>query len=75
MNERFEEWRVIGEPGYGGQTFDFVWSPDRNPKLGDSETAARKFINTITKNEHKWESGPFLMMRHVERTKWTHIED
>lgn len=45
--ETFTEWRVTGDPGPGYPPYDFTWSPCRNPHLGDSETAARKFVELV----------------------------
>lgn len=65
--EAFTEWRVTGEPGPGYPSYTFVYSPDRNPRLGDPETAAREAMNVPI----PWTAGPHLSMRWVVRGPWT----
>jgi hypothetical protein len=73
MGEQFEEWRVTGTPGGGYPIYDFVWSPDRNPHLGDPEEAARHFVNMLTER-HAWKDGPHLWSRRVARGDWENIQ-
>jgi hypothetical protein len=70
--ETFEEWRVTGQPALGWNGYDFTWSPERNPHLGDPELAARSFVAAIAK-EGGWESGPHLHRRRITRTAWEPI--
>lgn len=72
--EEFEEWRVTGDPGHGFPYYGFTWSPDRNPQLGDPETAARTFVAGIAKLPTRWVDGPHLSMRQVKRSKWRDVE-
>jgi hypothetical protein len=72
--EEFEEWRVTGCHGEGDEPYDFTWSPDRNPHLGDPEAGARKFVAKV--NEYGgWSDGPHLSMRAVSRTPWQPVAD
>lgn len=69
--ETFEEWRVTGDPGYGCTPYEFVWSPDRNPHLGDPEAAARAFVAAHERGPSvRWVDGPHLSHRAVTRTAW-----
>lgn len=72
--EEFEEWRVTGDPGDGYPKYDFTWSPDRNPHLGDPESAARTFAAAVRMHVTPWKAGPDLSMRWVKRSKWRQVE-
>lgn len=72
--ETFEEWRVTGQPrGLApGVRYDFTWSPERNPHLGDAETAARHFVGIA--HVTPWADGPHLSKRTVTRTAWEEVQ-
>ncbi|GAB1642551.1 hypothetical protein [Krasilnikovia sp. MM14-A1259] len=69
----YEEWRVTGDPGAGFPKYDFTWSPERNPDLGDPETGARKFVALIA-SCGGWPDGPHLQRRTKTVTEWEAIE-
>lgn len=73
-DEIFEEWRVTGDPGEGYPKYDFVYSPDRNPHLGDPEQMARKFMAMLAERTPPWLDGPHLSKRVVRRTQWEEVE-
>lgn len=65
--KEFTEWRVTGRPSMAlDEPYEFVWSPQRNPGLGDAETAARSFV-AVTR---EWAEPPKLTMRTVQVTDW-----
>lgn len=70
MSETFVEWRVTGTPDNGDDPYEFVWSPDRNPHIGDRETAARKSIDLLAAQSFGWTEGPTLSRRTVTKTDW-----
>lgn len=73
-SETFDEWRVTGNPGHGYPLYDFTWSPDRNPHLGDPEAGARGFVELITAHHaDPWDAGPHLHHRRVTRTPWKKV--
>jgi hypothetical protein len=67
------EWRVTGDPGPDWKEYDFVWSPWRNPHLGDPEKQARWFhASTI---EHERMNNVRLMRRTVTVGPWEEVEN
>ena len=72
--DQFEEWRVTGQPSHGFPDYNFTWSPDLNPHLGDPETAARAFAGRIRHSEFAWTDGPHLHRRTVTRTDWAPVD-
>lgn len=45
--QTYVEWRVTADPDY-----EFIWSPLRNPHLGDAEAAARRFVEQVATSGH-----------------------
>lgn len=69
----FEEWRVHGHPDAACPPYDFVWSLQRNPHLGDPEEAARSFFENL-RTWAQWEEGPTLSRRVVRISDWESVE-
>lgn len=65
----YEEWRVTGDPGGGFPPYNFVWSPFRNPGLGEGEAEARGFMKLI-ESHGGWPDGPHLHHRTLTVTEW-----
>lgn len=70
--ETVEEWRVTGDPGGGFPPYEFVWSPQRNPQLGDSGHEARGFVDLVAAHGG-WPDGPHLSRRIVATTPWSAV--
>jgi hypothetical protein len=64
----YEEWRAIGS--IGGEPYEFTWSPQRNPHLGDPQAAARKFVKAFRDVGIDVESELRLEHRTVTVTEW-----
>ena len=65
----YEEWRVVGT--VDGKPYEFTWSPQLNPHLGDPEQAARRFIERFAEVGIEFDDADLRMTRRtVTVTDW-----